>query len=532
METAGSKVVQNNSFGGGMVHFDVVIVGAGMGGLMAGALLAQRGRRVLVVEAADRIGGYQCRLESGDFSIEPHFHFLQDAGPGRPVRRLLDELGIGLEWERVDPLVEFTFPDRRFTVPVERADFIDMLKRNFPTEISGIERLFATTKAIHQAARRLPALAPVLVRHGGDTVDDLTSRFIADPALKTVAGGWAAYFGYGTDQISGLAIATFTEACFDGGVMHPRDGITSLADALRTSIESNSGVVSLASSVQRIDVAAGRVTGVALTNGDRIEAPMVISTLDASTTFGKLIAGDSPAAALVQRLDTVDRFRSPFSVFLAVRADALRLDGRSPVQVVFPGYDTSDQDRAQLAGEVERAPVSLGIPTLVNPQLAPAGHHIVVLYTFLVRERIEMLLANESQARALAHRLVRTAERGLSGLERGAVAMITSTSAMRGIYTPMTGGALGWAPTPAVLTGGKVAARALRNPLIAAVGAAAARIAPDFVARCAARTSVPGPTTPVLGLFLAGQWTRNGAGINNVFASACDAVAAVESATA
>jgi len=39
-------------------------------------------------------------------------------------------------------------------VPIERAAFIDMLKRNFPAEASGIDRLFATTKAIQEAARQ------------------------------------------------------------------------------------------------------------------------------------------------------------------------------------------------------------------------------------------------------------------------------------------------------------------------------------------------------------------------------------------
>ena len=506
------------------MYFDVAILGAGMGGLMAGALLAQRGRKVAVAEAADRIGGYQCRFESDGFGIEPHFHFLQDAGLGRPVRRLLDELGTQLDWRHLDPLVDYTFPDRRFSMPADRAAFIDALKRDFPAEVSGIDRLFATTKAINEAAQRLPELAPVLLRHGGDTVDDLTSRFISSSALKSIVGGWAGYFGYAPAEISALAIGVFTESCFDGGVLHPVGGITAVADALRSKIEGRGGSVLLRSPVTRVDVASGRVTGVTLASGRRLEAPIVISNLDPMTTFGELVPGDSRAQALSRRLQAVDRFRSPFSVFLGVRDDALCLEGCSPVQVVFPGY----QDGEHLAGDAEQAPVSAGIPTLMNPQLAPAGHHIVLLYTFVGTERMKALLADETLASEFARRLVSTAEQGLPGLRRAVVSMTTSTSAMRGIYSPTTVGALGWAPTPTVLIGSRVAARVLRNPVVAATAGAAVRIVPGLAAWFAARSTVPGVTTPIHGLFLSGQWTRHGAGMNNVFASAADAAAAAE----
>jgi hypothetical protein len=111
------------------------------------------------------------------------------------------------------------------------------------------------------------------------------------------------------------------------------------------------------------------------------------------------------------------------------------------------------------------------------------------------------------------------------------ISMTTSTSVMRGVYTRATASALGWAPTAAVLTGSRAKARALRIPPVAAAAAAAVRLASGPAARYVGRSPVPGSTTPVPGLFLAGQWTRNGPGINNVFASASDAATAVEAAT-
>jgi monoamine oxidase len=55
-------------------RFDAVVIGAGMSGLMAAALLAHGGRHVFVAEAADRSGGYQCRVSSDWAKLEPHFH--------------------------------------------------------------------------------------------------------------------------------------------------------------------------------------------------------------------------------------------------------------------------------------------------------------------------------------------------------------------------------------------------------------------------------------------------------------------------
>ncbi|HEY1970600.1 MAG TPA: hypothetical protein VGH89_21785 [Pseudonocardia sp.] len=148
-----------------------------------------------------------------------------------------------------------------------------------PSSPENATGFFATTAAIHHAVAGLPTLAPVLARFGGDTTADFVARFVSDPTLSAVLGGWAAYFGYGAHRIAAVAIAEFTEACFDGGVLQPEGGITALTDALRGVIGSSGGLV-------------------------------------------------------------------------------------------------------LLSAPVAEAPVSLGVPTVLNPVLAPDGHHIALLYTF------------------------------------------------------------------------------------------------------------------------------------------------------
>ena len=510
-------------------RYDAVVVGAGMGGLMSAALLANRGLRVAVAERSNRVGGYQCRFDQDGLHIEPHFHFLQDAGPGRPVRRLLDELGIDLAWKTVDPLVEFIFPDQRFRVPADRSEFIASLTRDFPAETAGIDRLFTTTKAIFDAAQRLPRPAPVLVAYAADTVADLVGRFVRDPRLRTILGGWAAYFGYGATKISGPAIAVFTESCFHGGVLHPVGGITTLADALQHVISSHGGDIHTGHAVQAIQTRDSHVTDVLLDNGRQLETSTVISNVDARTTLDGLVRDNGTAAATAARLSALTTFRSPFSVHLGLRPDQEHQLEGSPVKVVFPSDDTDAQDRAQLAGDVEHAPLSLGIPTLMNPGLAPAGHDIALLYTFLPRVTLDSLLADPQRAQTYADRIVGVADRALPGLSERITSTTTSATAMRDIYTPNTGGALGWAPDPAGLLGGERVARGLRNPLINTLARGATRLLPAQMERLAARSPLPDTTTKIQGLYLCGQWTRFGPGMNNVFmSSAAAASAAVE----
>src|SRR6188472_1282662 len=75
-------------------RYDVVVVGAGLGGLSAAARLARRGLSVLVVEAHDRPGGYATTFTRGRFELEVSLHLIDAIGPGQPNRHLLEEVGL------------------------------------------------------------------------------------------------------------------------------------------------------------------------------------------------------------------------------------------------------------------------------------------------------------------------------------------------------------------------------------------------------------------------------------------------------
>ena len=72
---------------------DVTVIGAGVGGLVAAALLARAGLEVCVLEAESRPGGYLAGFKRQGFVFDTAVHWLNQCGPGGMVRRLLDSIG-------------------------------------------------------------------------------------------------------------------------------------------------------------------------------------------------------------------------------------------------------------------------------------------------------------------------------------------------------------------------------------------------------------------------------------------------------
>jgi phytoene dehydrogenase-like protein len=93
-------------------HFDAIVVGSGLGGLTAGALYAQAGHQVLVLERNDAFGGAATIYRHGALAIEASLHEIDGLDQGDPKLPLLQSLGLDrdLEFVGIDDLGELRGP--------------------------------------------------------------------------------------------------------------------------------------------------------------------------------------------------------------------------------------------------------------------------------------------------------------------------------------------------------------------------------------------------------------------------------------
>jgi phytoene dehydrogenase-like protein len=136
-----------------MADYDVVVIGAGLGGLTAAAILARAGRKVLVVERSNSVGGAASSYKVGDLFVEGSLHETSDPHDLRdPKHDALTRAGVldAVSWIPAGALYQARGGplDRPFVLPDNFALARRALTERFPQARVGIDRLLGEMEGI------------------------------------------------------------------------------------------------------------------------------------------------------------------------------------------------------------------------------------------------------------------------------------------------------------------------------------------------------------------------------------------------
>ncbi|MGQ0552659.1 MAG: phytoene desaturase family protein [Planctomycetota bacterium] len=464
---------------------EVVVIGAGLGGLVAAALLARAGRSVLVVERHSVAGGSATIFARRGYEFDVGLHYIGGCQPGGPLRRLLDAAGAeDVRFVPLDPdgYDHYLFPDLSLRVPVGLEAWRARLLEHFPSEQRGLDRYFALLRQLQRALRVFhdgPALArailrsPTLLRWSRASLADFLAACTGDARLRAVLA--AQHVGYAlppsrASVLVGAGIALH----YLEGAYYPRGGGQVLADALVRSIERHGGEVLLRTSVTRIAVEARRrtaVSGVELEDarGVRRFLPVrqVLCNGDLKHALTALLPPEALSGRTLRRTQNYEMAPALAVLSLGVARD-LRAEGQPRANLwIAPSWEAETEYAAAAAGRFpERAAAFLTIASVKDPEhlgLAPPGHSNLQIMSVTPSAPAAWgvsaaQLADGSYRREPAYRaakercteqLLDTAERALPGL-RGHVVLRELASPLTQVrYTASSGGtAYGLAATP------------------------------------------------------------------------------------
>ncbi len=286
--------------------WDAIVIGSGIGGLSAAALLSRyAGKRVLVLERHYTPGGFTHTFRRPGYEWDVGVHYVGQVAPGDPIRSVFDAISDGsLEWATLGEVYDrVVIGDATYEFRAGADNLRRDLKRHFPREAEAIDRYFATVREVVGASRSYfmtkahpapfaalagPLLRRPFMRYAQRTTRSVLEELTGDQKLIAVLTGQWGDFGLPPAESSFAIHAIVADHYFEGAY-YPVGGAGRIFEAIAPVIAAAGGKVLINAEVSEIAIEKGRVAGVKMKDGAVIRAPLVISDAGAVNTFERLL---------------------------------------------------------------------------------------------------------------------------------------------------------------------------------------------------------------------------------------------------
>lgn len=388
------------------IDYDVIIVGAGMGGLSAAAHLAVNDVKVLVLEQHDKVGGCTTNFQRGDFTFDSSLHQMAGGGPGKKNRalyKLLEITGVGKKVELIE-LPHFyrsIYPGVDITLPSNWKGFKDALKQKWPEEEEGIEKfheicssfmdeLLSLKYMFRESGMKqffIKAMVPIrqrtLFTWKDKTFKDLMDHCFKNEDIKAVVSQLWVYYGAPVPEQSALISMAATESYLGDGVWHIKGTSQALSDAYAERIRELGGEIKTDTLVTGITIKDGVATGVRTESGDTYTSRYVVSNTDPYQLTYKLVGKEHFPDDYIERLKKLKPANSLYGVYLGLNIDLKKL-GYHDTEIFYnTSKDSTVLYKHMMEGNFKDGAVAITIYSNYNdPIYAPSGKSVVVLNAY------------------------------------------------------------------------------------------------------------------------------------------------------
>lgn len=343
----------------------VCVMGGGLGGLMAGALLAKEGYRVTVLEKNHIIGGGLQSFRRGEYIFDTGMHIFGGMGSDGQIRRICRYLGIedSLNIEpRCDTLMDADTGER-ITLPFGREAWTKKWSRSFHVRLheDGIEKTIKDyVDCMYGITQQEPLyhlrptpdnyMPPDTTMTAKELIESLTDI----PLLRSALSYPAVFYGGHAD--SPALLHSLISCAHINGTYTFRDGSHAFAKLLAGVIEAGGGEVKSGEAVTAVDTAGRLVTAVHTAHG-AYSADCYVSDMPIARLL-EMMPGNAFSPAFRNRIGTAPYTMSAMTLFIGLKPRTLGYNR----EAYFSGHTDADMWRMEECNEKRWPNVAFAMP--------------------------------------------------------------------------------------------------------------------------------------------------------------------------
>ncbi len=453
--------------------YDVIIIGAGAGGLISGNFLAQNNHRVLICERHCKPGGYLHGFKRRGFYFDNGCQSFSSSGVLFPLLKKLD----------LFDETRFSHSDFRLITPGLRAPLSSItaatraFTRAFPQETASIESFFRELDGLITAvaistkrqtsllendrtkARTMLDWLPRLgnLRRAGKyeklLATEIIDKHFTDETLR------ALFSQLGDRNMSAFCLGDMWHSWFHD-YWYPMGGMQALSNRLTDNFIEHGGDMRFRTEVKQIIVEKGRARGIVTGEGEEIYAPYVISAGDYKQAFTRLIEGKHLSPSWLEKIKAAPVSETVATVYLGIdyAPEEMREFMEAQRVLYYPSCKPVNLDDASNSHFYEKCNLSISVPSLCDRSLAPIGQSSVVLQSPATYDWQKKWRAGKNNNRTQSYRrlkekvadqMIATADDIIPGLAARIQVIDVATPLTHELFTGNSGGAsTGWNRDP------------------------------------------------------------------------------------
>lgn len=308
-------------------HYDVIVIGSGLGGLICASILAREGRKVLVLEKNNQLGGNLQTFSRDKCIFDTGVHYLGGLGQGQNLHQYFSFLGI-MDQLKIEPLdqdafdqISFDNDNRIFSYAQTAENFISKLSKQFPDEAENIHKFYELMEACCQSFPLYYLNNNVgykdLLPEAGKPINEVIESITNNPTLQAVLAGtnllYAGQAGHTPFYVHALSVNSYISSawrCIGGG--------SQISKLLARQIRHHGGKILKYQEIIRIETQDKKVIAVHSRDGSSHTGDIFISNINPKRLLS-LMKEPPIRKASIRRIQEARDTISSFSVFIVLK---------------------------------------------------------------------------------------------------------------------------------------------------------------------------------------------------------------------